>query len=90
MSAEIITTDDLRVFKTELIDEIKKIIDNHAGIQPTKKWLKSKEVLKMLNISAGTLQTMRVNGTLPFAKIGGVIYYDNGEIHKRLRSQMGL
>ncbi|MBN2743956.1 MAG: helix-turn-helix domain-containing protein [Marinilabiliaceae bacterium] len=90
MPAEIITTEDLRVLKFELIDEFKKIIDNHSGIQPAKKWLKSKEVLKLLNISAGTLQTLRVNGTLPYAKIGGVIYYDNAEINKIIHSQMGL
>ena len=74
MAAEVITTDDLREFKIE-----------HSG-QPTKKWLKSYEVRKLLGISPGTLQNLRVNGTLPFTKIGGVIYYDYTDIQSMLQS----
>ncbi len=83
MATEIITTDDLREFKVELLDEFKKILKEHSG-QPTKKWLKSPEVRKLLDISPGTLQNLRINGTLPFTKIGGVIYYDYQDIHKML------
>jgi len=79
MSAQIITTDDLREFKIELLEDFKKIIKEHAG-QPTKKWLKSYEVRKLLDISPGTLQNLRVNGTLPYTKIGGVMFYDYEEI----------
>jgi len=32
----------------------------------------------------GTLQNLRVNGTLPFTKIGGVIFYEYEEIKKML------
>lgn len=83
MATEIITTDDLREFKLELLDEFKKILKEYSG-QPTKKWLKSPEVRKILDISPGTLQNLRINGTLPFTKIGGVIYYDYQDIHKML------
>lgn len=57
------------------------------GIQPTKKWLKSPDVRKLLNISAGTLQNLRVNKTIPFTKIGGVIFYDSDDIQKMLQSR---
>nr|WP_255480556.1 helix-turn-helix domain-containing protein [Mucilaginibacter sp. E4BP6] len=30
----------------------------------------------MLHISTGTLHNLRTNGTLPFTKIGGVVFYD--------------
>ena len=83
MPTEIVTTDDLREFKLELIKEIKQLFAAHHG-QPTKKWLKSWEVRKLLNISPGTLQNMRVNGTLPFTKIGGVIFYDSEHIGKMM------
>ncbi|UII21664.1 helix-turn-helix domain-containing protein [Fulvivirga ligni] len=83
MATEIITQDDLREFKLELIDEFKKILKEHAGT-PVKKWLKSPEVRKLLDISPGTLQNLRINGTLPFTKIGGVIYYDYQDIEKML------
>jgi len=68
-------------FKVDLINEIEKLLRQN-GIQPVKKWLKSKEVRKLLNISPGTLQTLRVNGTLTYSKIGGVIFYEYEEILK--------
>lgn len=85
MSAQILTTDDLREFKVELIEEIGKLLRQN-GIQPVKKWMKSREVRKLLNISPGTLQTMRVNGTLTFSKIGGVIYYEYDDIQKMIET----
>jgi phage pi2 protein 07 len=79
MAATIITTEDLIEFKMELLDDIKKLLNNQSG-HTSKKWLKSPEVREMLSISSGTLQNLRINGTLPYAKIGGVIYYDYAEI----------
>ncbi|WP_159517964.1 helix-turn-helix domain-containing protein [Sunxiuqinia indica] len=85
MPSEILTTDDLREFKTELFSELKKLFKENQGLT-TKKWLRSGEVRKLLGISPGTLQNMRINGTLPFTKMGGVLYYDSGDIHKILES----
>lgn len=83
MSAQIITTDDLREFKIELLDEIRSIVSEQKTAV-SKKWLKSIEVRKLLNISPGTLQTLRINGTLPFTKIGGTNYYSLTDIEKLL------
>jgi len=83
MPAEIITPDDLRELKIELIKEIKQLFAVHHG-QPSKKWLKSIEVRKLLGISPGTLQNLRINGTLQYTKIGGVIFYDSEEIQKMM------
>lgn len=80
---QLITTDDLREFKLELVDEFKKLLSEQKGVS-TKKWLKSDEVRKLLSISPGTLQNLRVNGTLPFTKMGGVLYYDSQDIHSIL------
>ncbi len=80
MAAEVITTDDLREFKLELVEEFKQLLSEQKGVS-TKKWLKSDEVRKFLGISPGTLQNLRVNGTLPFTKMGGVLYYDSQDIH---------
>ncbi len=79
MSATIITTEDLREFKMELLDDIKELFNNQSG-QVTKKWLKSPEVRELLSVSPGTLQNLRINGTLPYTKVGGIIYYDYQEI----------
>ncbi|WP_117884259.1 helix-turn-helix domain-containing protein [Aureibaculum luteum] len=83
MAATIITTEDLLEFKMELLDEFKRLLQNQSG-QVTKKWLKSQEVREYLGISPGTLQNLRINGTLPYTKIGGVLYYDYEEICKVL------
>lgn len=83
MPAQIITTDDLREFKTELLEEITKLFENR-GENKVKKWLKSSEVRKLLNVSPGTLQTLRVNGTLPSTKIGGTHYFNFNDIEKLL------
>jgi uncharacterized membrane-anchored protein YjiN (DUF445 family) len=81
MPTSIITTDDLRDFKMELLDDIKKILTKQAS-GTLKKYLKSSEVMEMLQISPGTLQNLRINGTLPFSKMGGIIYYDIEDIQK--------
>lgn len=47
-------------------------------------WLKTKDVLKLLKISSGTLQNLRVNGTLNHHKVGGILYYKREDIEKML------
>jgi hypothetical protein len=54
------------------------------GQGQSKKWLKSSEVRKMLNISPGTLQNLRINGTLRFTKIGSIMYYKLEDINRVL------
>lgn len=81
MPTSIITTDDLREFKLELLEEIKELLFAKGGSKG-KQWLKSTEVMELLKISPGTLQNLRVNGTLPYTKIGGLIYYDASEIDR--------
>jgi hypothetical protein len=86
MPSEIVTTNDLREFKIELLVEIRRMLKEHRG-QPDRKWLKSQEIIKMLGISPGTLQNFRINGTIPFTKIGGTIFYDYEDIRKTLESK---
>lgn len=86
MATTVLTVEDLQEFKKELLLELKSLFpDKHSGHQ-SKKWLKSTEVKKMLSISSGTLQNLRINGTIPYSKMGGVIYYDNDEIQRMLQS----
>lgn len=79
MPTSIITTDDLRDFKMELLDDIKNLLAKQASGK-IKKYLKSSEVMDLLQVSPGTLQNLRINGTLPYTKVGGIIYYDAEEI----------
>ena len=75
----IITLDDLQEFKKELRDYCNQLIAlQAAGI--SRRYLKSDEVMDLLRVSPGTLQNLRINGTLPYAKLGGTIYYDAVDI----------
>lgn len=85
-SIDILTKEDLQTFKKELLEEIKQIVSK-PGDQ-IKQWLKSAEVRKILNISAGTLQNLRINGTLRFTRIGSIIYYKNEDIVKMLETRI--
>ena len=80
MNVEVITKEDLKEFKNELLSEIKQLMQ--PGIGQPKQWLKSSEVRKLMNISPGTLQNLRINGTLHYTKIGGIMYYKAGDIDK--------
>ena len=84
MPAQIVTTEDLMQLKMELMEGIKTLLNEQNGI-PTKKWLKSPEVKQLLGISHGTLQNLRINGTIPFTRIGGILYYEYEDIQKILR-----
>ena len=79
MPTNIITTDDLRDFKMELLDDIKNLLSQQSS-GTIKKYLKSSEVMDLLQVSPGTLQNLRINGTLPYTKIGGIIFYDAKDI----------
>lgn len=84
MATQLITTDDLRELKMELLEEFKKLLNDSEGTKSIK-WLRSGEVMELLSISPGTLQNLRINGTIPYTKIGGVLYYDADEINSVLK-----
>ena len=86
MAVEIVTKEDLQVFRMQLLDDLKKIIAQQ--VQPaTKRWLKSAEVRKLLSISAGKLQNLRITGKLSFTKIGGVLYYQYEDVRRLVEPQ---
>ena len=82
MAVSVVTTDDLEVFRHSLIKDLLNIIQ----VKPPKQmqWLKSGEVRKTLKISPGTLQNLRINGTLSYTKIGSIIYYNQDDIDTML------
>lgn len=79
---EIITKEDLKSFKAELLEEMRSILSPVKA--QSKQWIKSLEVRQQLGISPGTLQNLRVNGTLSYTKIGGILYYKQEDIQKLL------
>lgn len=81
MNIELITKADFYSLKNEIVEEIKKLIQIPSE---QKEWLKSADVKNMLGCSPGTLQNLRVNGSLPFTKMGGTIYYSRNDVIKVL------
>lgn len=79
MAATIITTEDLKAFKEELLQEFKSLMLEHTHPQ-TKNWLRSSDVLKRLEISYGTLQGLRNKNIIPSYKVEGILFYDAEEI----------
>jgi len=84
MPIEIITKEDLNEFRALLLSELKEILQSKP--EQTKQWLKSNEVRKLLNISPGTLQNLRINGTISYTKIGGILYYSSTDLNKLLEA----
>ena len=82
MAISIITKEDLQQFKIELLEGIEILLKGKTTEQIL--WLRSSEVKKLLNISSGTLQNLRINGTLSYSKIGGSLYYNYKDIQKLL------
>ncbi|MBB2145815.1 DNA-binding protein [Pedobacter sp. LMG 31464] len=82
---DLITRDDLQQFKLELFQELGSIFGKDKAESP-KKFLRSKEVRKLLDISSGTLLNLRINGTLPFTMIGKIHYYKIQDINKILEA----
>ncbi|GAA4906343.1 helix-turn-helix domain-containing protein [Mucilaginibacter defluvii] len=81
MAIDLITREDLQKFKNDLLDELRAII-MHDQTPDIKKWLKTKEVRKLLQMSAGKLHSLRVSGALKFTRIGGLLYYDKSDIER--------
>ncbi|MFC5683274.1 helix-turn-helix domain-containing protein [Flavobacterium sp. MAHUQ-51] len=84
MAIEVITREDLNEFRSLLLNDLKEILQSKP--EQTKQWLKSNEVRKLLNISPGTLQNLRINGIISYTKIGGIIYYSSADLDKLLEA----
>jgi len=93
MPAQILTTDDLREFKLELLKEFKNMLQqiNHKPVDSNqKKFLKSSEVAALLDISLNTLYQLRINRQLPFTKIGGTIFFESDDIEAMMAKNKKL
>lgn len=88
MGVEVITKEDLQVFRLQLINDLKVLFKDK---QDTKKeWLRSCEVRKLLKVSPGTLQNLRIRGKLKSSKIGGIFFYKYSDIEKLLECNIEM
>lgn len=77
---DIVTKQDLEQFKTDLLADIKILLEENRNAPP-RRWLKTYKVREMLgDISAGTLQTMRNNGMLSYSLLTGLALYEYADV----------
>jgi hypothetical protein len=87
---EIITKEDLRQFGLLLLDNMRTIIkESNNGIIETlqPEWLKSKAVRKLLDISAGSVQNLRMTQRVRFKKVLGSYYYNKEDLLKLFKDE---
>ena len=72
----VVPKEELESFKKELLSQLKEIQIS----KPQSSWMRSKNVRELLNISDSTLQTLRINGTIPSYKLGSSWFYKYDEI----------
>jgi len=84
---QIITKQDLHDFEKRLQQLIEKII-NTSSKSANGEWLRNKDLKEMLGISDGTIQNLRVNGTLPYTKLGGIYYYRYSDVTSILQTNL--
>ena len=78
-----INKDDLRQFGLLLVDQFKQIIKNNQNkddddLNP--EWIKSRVVKKLMDMSAASLQNLRMTGKVRFKKILGSYYYNKSDL----------
>lgn len=78
-----ITKDDLRQFGILLVDQFRQIIEDNQtkeddALNP--EWLKSRVVRKLMDMSAASLQNLRITGKVRFKKILGSYYYNKSDL----------
>ncbi|MFH7018582.1 DNA-binding protein [Flavobacterium sp. FlaQc-47] len=87
---EIVTKEDLRQFGLLLMDKIHDIFreinfQQKESLDP--EWLKSKAVRKLLDISAGSVQNMRMTQKVRFKKVLGSYYYNKEDLLKLFKDE---
>lgn len=83
MTAEIVTREDLQLFRIQLLGDLKELLKSQpANVE--KKWLKGRDVKQLLNISSNTLQGLRVSGKIRFSRVGSILYYRYEDLQKLL------
>ncbi|BAU51982.1 helix-turn-helix domain-containing protein [Mucilaginibacter gotjawali] len=82
MAIEIITKDDLEAFRKTLLLDIRLLLSEKQ--QDNKEWLRCADVRKMLKISTGTVQNLRISGKLKSQKVGGIHFYKLADVQNML------
>jgi hypothetical protein len=81
MAIEIITKEDLEIFRQTLLNDLKLLMANKTD---SKEWLRCADVRKLLKVSTGTVQNLRITGKLKSQKVGGIHFYKLADIENMI------
>jgi hypothetical protein len=82
MSQELITKDDLEKFRQVLLDDIKSLLRPPENNR--EEWLRCSDVRKLLRISTGTIQNLRISGKLKSSRVGGIHFYKRSDVENMI------
>jgi len=86
-----ITKEDLHQFGLLLTnilrEEMRKIQIPAPHAEPLQDWIKTSKVRKLLDMSPGTVQNLRIDGKVRCKKIMGTYYYNLGDLEKLFKER---
>lgn len=85
MSQEIITKDDLEIFRKALLHDITVLM--RPLDKDNEEWLRCSDVRKLLKISTGTIQNLRISGKLKSNRVGGIHFYKRSDVDKMMQGK---
>ena len=68
------------------VREVKELVKSKSHHRLVPELLRTDEVKTILKLKDSSLATLRQNGTLPFSKVGGTIYYLKEDILELIRN----
>ncbi|RZJ92294.1 MAG: DNA-binding protein [Chryseobacterium sp.] len=84
MKLDLITKEDLEQFKLDIFAEMRSTLKKLGAPNENNEWLRTVDVRKLLRISAGTLQTLRINGTIRYSVVGKMFFYKREDINNMI------
>ncbi len=85
MEQEILTKEDLRIFRVQLMDDLNKIMaQTNTNPDQHSRGYKTKDVRKLLGCSTNKLVSLRISGKLRSKKVGGTVYYCRNDVERLL------
>ncbi|WP_167398009.1 helix-turn-helix domain-containing protein [Pedobacter paludis] len=88
-----ITKEDLHQFGMLLMnnirEEVKKVAGQTGNVDPLQEWIKTTKVRKLLDMSPGTVQNLRIEGKVRYKKIMGTYYYNRSDLENLFKQQKG-
>jgi len=83
LDMDTITKQDLETLRVQILSDIRNLIQNKladGNESDELGWMRSKAIRKALNISASTLQNLRITGKIRFKKVLGSYYYNKEDL----------